>query len=791
MFEYVDPFIGTDATDLPPPQGLAATWWWPKPQVGNTHPGATYPFGMVVGLRVLGGLPHRLRPVRAEHRGRAAARSTSAQVASGFTPLPAVRHRRDPQVLQLLPRHPDAASPSTTSASCGTLVDEAGRAGLLRRDARDRASAARSRSAPSSAVHRYTFPAHRDARLVIDFSLGGLAIPYGAHGPAAGAPARRIGPGSPQGEIVVEGAPLAVHLECRQPGLAPAALVRPAAHAGRHPPGLRPDPPDHAAPVRPDVASGRPSRARSSSCGSASRCAASTRRGRTCARDCGARSDAGFERRRGRDRHGVARAPGRDPGRHPDAAERRTVFATALYHSLIKPCFAPDESPFWPTDGPFVFDICTMWDIYRTQLPLLTALVPGPGRRAGRTRCSTSARRRATCRSATGWPVAPTGSPGRAARWPTRSSPTCASSDLPGIDWDWALVPPGQRPAPHVRRGLPAARASRTRSPTRSTSRSATTAPPVVARARRRQASWPTSSRPLATRWVNAFDPARPGCCVDSTFYEGGRWNYSFRLQHDMAGADRARRRGRARSSACSTRSSASVRRPGDAARRARPASEELAVGLRAQPVRGAEQRAGHGGPLGLPLRRAARPDRRGGARRRAAASSAPVAAGCPATTTPAGSRSWYVWASPRAVPGRRAEPVPAQRPVLRPSPDPARQRSLADDRDRGLRRAGAGWPAAVRPVRHRSTAQPLERPWLHRPRAPRGRASARRARPGTVRWGTTHRPPSVRRPSRSELTSRAVPRRRARCAEHHDDRTRTTNARRPTTRGTATAVTP
>ena len=52
------------------------------------------------------------------------------------------------------------------------------------------------------------------------------------------------------------------------------------------------------------------------------------------------------------------------------------VRGTALYHALIKPCFAPDESPFWPDTGPFVFDICTMWDIYRTQLPLITALFP-------------------------------------------------------------------------------------------------------------------------------------------------------------------------------------------------------------------------------------------------------------------------------------------------------------------------------------------------------------------------------------------------------------------------------
>jgi putative alpha-1,2-mannosidase len=34
-------------------------------------------------------------------------------------------------------------------------------------------------------------------------------------------------------------------------------------------------------------------------------------------------------------------------------------------------------------------------------------------------------------------------------------------------------------------------------------------------------------------RWVNAFDPAT-GLLRDSEFYEGGKWNYSFRLLHDM-----------------------------------------------------------------------------------------------------------------------------------------------------------------------------------------------------------------------------------------------------------------
>jgi putative alpha-1,2-mannosidase len=37
----------------------------------------------------------------------------------------------------------------------------------------------------------------------------------------------------------------------------------------------------------------------------------------------------------------------------------------------------------------------------------------------------------------------------------------------------------------------------------------------------------------LATRWVNAFDPDT-GLLVDSAYYEGGKWNYSFRVLHDM-----------------------------------------------------------------------------------------------------------------------------------------------------------------------------------------------------------------------------------------------------------------
>ena len=55
--EWVDPFVGNGATNLPEPEGLASTWFWPKAQVGNTHPGPCYPFGMVSVCAYSGAYP--------------------------------------------------------------------------------------------------------------------------------------------------------------------------------------------------------------------------------------------------------------------------------------------------------------------------------------------------------------------------------------------------------------------------------------------------------------------------------------------------------------------------------------------------------------------------------------------------------------------------------------------------------------------------------------------------------------------------------------------------------------
>jgi putative alpha-1,2-mannosidase len=57
IYDQVDVFHGNGAVDLPPPQGIARNWNWEKAQVGNCHPGACYPLGMVSALPYSGMYP--------------------------------------------------------------------------------------------------------------------------------------------------------------------------------------------------------------------------------------------------------------------------------------------------------------------------------------------------------------------------------------------------------------------------------------------------------------------------------------------------------------------------------------------------------------------------------------------------------------------------------------------------------------------------------------------------------------------------------------------------------------
>ncbi len=525
MFEHVDPFIGTEATDLAPLTGLAATWWWPKPQVGNTHPGACYPLGMVSAGAYSGAYPtgygryglstEGLPPVMHERK-----------VASGFTHFQqsgtgAIRKYYN--YVRVTPM----ALPLDELGTTWDLLDEHAEPGLYRATLSSGVTAEIT-VGPKSAVHRYTFGAHTNARVVVDLSLGGLTIPNGATVPLR-AHLASLPHGIAQGEIVVEGAPLAVHMECEAPGWRQLLW-----YDRRLMPGGS----------RLDFDSIRPTTLREFGVMWAGPTEAGqvvelrmgfSLRGVEQARanlaDDGAAGTGGFERR-----HTLTTATWREHlgqvAVDTTSSERRTVMSTAVYHSLIKPCLAPDESPFWPGDGAFVFDLCTMWDIYRTQLPLLIALQP---QRA--VEIANALLR--ICEEEGNFPIGY-----RMARGADRFSRQASALahtfladlcqlGLPGVDWDWALVHMqadlrrtyGEEYLLHGR-AEPISHTLDIAFGYRCAARVAT------AVGDRALAEEFTS---LAQGWRNAFDPTT-GLLRDSTYYEGGKWNYSFRLLHDMAG---------------------------------------------------------------------------------------------------------------------------------------------------------------------------------------------------------------------------------------------------------------
>ncbi|WP_221585331.1 glycoside hydrolase domain-containing protein [Microbacterium sp. G2-8] len=521
----VDPFIGTQPTDLPAPTGLAARWWWPKPQIGNTHPGATYPLGMVSACAFSGAYPTGYGEYALSTEG-VPPRMRDRPEASGVTHFQqsgtgAIRkyynYLRVTPMIDSLDELGRAWAITQEEAAPGSSVF------TLENGIRGEITVG-----PKSAVHRYTFPETTDARLVVDLSVGGLDIPYGATVPLR-AHLESLDAGEAQGEIVVEGTPLAMHLQADAPRWRQLLW-----YDRRLMPGGRRLDFDAIRPttMRPfglmwqgAVTAGQTVELR---IGFSLRGVDQARD--NLRRDCPAGTD--FETRRSATRASWAQHLEQIQVGGADRAEDRTVLGTALYHSLIKPAFAPDESPQWPAAGPYAFDICTMWDIYRTQLPLISLLRPDRAVELANALIR-------ICEEEGNFPIGYRMAKGsdRFSRQATGLAHTlladlCAAG-AEGIDWDWALV----HMLADLRRAYGEDFLTTGRADPISHTLDIAFAYWCTARVADRvgDGSAAAECRRLASRWRNAFDE-RTGLLRDSTFYEGTKHNYSHRITHDMAG---------------------------------------------------------------------------------------------------------------------------------------------------------------------------------------------------------------------------------------------------------------
>ncbi|WP_226345360.1 glycoside hydrolase domain-containing protein [Agilicoccus flavus] len=742
MYDAVDPFIGTGATDLPPPQGLAATWWWPKPQVGNTHPGATSPLGMVSSCAYSGGYPTGYGCYDFNTEG-VPRTIHDRPLASGFTHFQqsgtgAIRkyynYFRVTPMLEPLDALGDSWDLNDERAQPGYYAATLGGPGSR--------IGCESTVGPKSAVHRFTFPEHEAARIVVDASIGGLVIPRSRTVPLR-AHLELLGPGVAQGEIVVEGVPLAVHLEVDAPGwrqllwydrrLMPGGTrldfdyIRPTT---LRPFGLMwmgPAPAGSEVEVRLGFSLRGVERARANL--HADLAAAGATRGSTL--------EGTFDAVRG----ATARRWGDLLDRitiTTDDDEQRTVFATALYHSLIKPCFAPDESPAWATDGPYAFDLCTMWDVYRTQLPLLTMLLPGRAVELANALL-------AICEREGNLPVGYRMATG-ADRFSRQGSALAhplfadlAARDEPGLDWDWALV----NLEMDLRRtygedylvyGI-AHPVSHTLDLAFAYHCTAAVAAKVD------DAALAEQMEALSGGWRAAVDPEN-GLLVDSTYYEGGKWNYSFRVMHDMA-ARIELAGGEAAYTALLDRffgyGAEPVTQPGVA-----PGADELAAGYALGRFEGLNNEPDFEAPWGYYY--VGRPDRTAEIVQAAVRNQFGLGrGGLPGNDDSGGLSAWYVWATIGLFPAAGQDlvflgaPLVQQARIARPEGELLVTAS-------GLRPPRRGGPvdyvAAVE-----VDGRPHENSWLTGPELRAARHVHVTLAPEPTSWGTGVRPPSLSRP--------------------------------------------
>lgn len=58
------------------------------------------------------------------------------------------------------------------------------------------------------------------------------------------------------------------------------------------------------------------------------------------------------------------------------SVEKKTMFYTGLYHTMLMPVNRTGENPLWKNDTPYYDDFYAIWDTYRSSSPLITLLEP-------------------------------------------------------------------------------------------------------------------------------------------------------------------------------------------------------------------------------------------------------------------------------------------------------------------------------------------------------------------------------------------------------------------------------
>ena len=521
LTRHVDPFLGNGEIDLPTPEGIAASWFFIKAQTGNTHPGACSPFGMVSACPYSGAYVtgYGLNEPNSHARP---PRHFDEYTASGFTHF----HHSGTGAIGFYYNYFRVTPLLGDLSQLGTrwkLEEETAHPGYYSTRLENTGIRAELTVSPKTAFHRYTLPESDIARLVVDFSTGGLDFDDRKTIPTRGE-VYKLSPTAVQGCILMEGIPVYVHLE--------ADFAPKTCHLFHGDTEL-----DRSELILEDIQS-------------------DTLRSFGAVFTVDTKTDEPIHLRLGFSLRSAEQAQANlqeIEGRSFDAVAeelhstwndyleriiirggteaQQQIFYSALYHSLIKPSDCTGESPLWADNAPFFVDFATMWDQYKTLLPLILSVYPERGIDAANAQLNLA-------EHLGEFPVG-IGLSTNFFRFENQARALglhfiadAFNRRLGDIDWNRAL-----------RLMLADIRKERNRDFTKDGlahpfTHNLDLADACAATARlaehlgEQQAHDELSA--LARQWRNAYDPAT-GRLGESHYYEGGAWNYSFRLLHDMA----------------------------------------------------------------------------------------------------------------------------------------------------------------------------------------------------------------------------------------------------------------
>ena len=342
--DYADVFLGCDEIDLPEPRGVAARWRFIKGLCGNTHPGAVLPFGRLSCCCYSGAysagygrnMPNtggRIRKLRD--------RSTFM----GFSHF----HHSGTGYIGLFYNY------FVTSPFYGSLGEAFAPSDVLEEKARPGYYSCRSskgvfcQCAVSDRLvyHRYTFD-RPGGRVAVDVSHNGLARETGAFHLPENAEMQVLGRTGALVSVVQEGVWLYARIECR--GAARCRLWQ----------GDR----EGAFTFAPEVPFGVVFDLE----GREAELILSISACRESLTEPAGGLDAAAEEAEARWNDALGRIEVR-------GAERdMRIFYSNLYHTLVKPAWWTGEDMLGLGKGPLMGELATMWDIYKTQLPLVFTL---------------------------------------------------------------------------------------------------------------------------------------------------------------------------------------------------------------------------------------------------------------------------------------------------------------------------------------------------------------------------------------------------------------------------------